>query len=208
MLNIYLIVLLTLLFYLIGSFPTAYIFLKLLHKKDITREGSGNVGAMNSFEVSGSKKTGVLVFVIDFLKGIIPAYLILKYYQISFEDAFIPITALVIGHNFSIWLKYKGGRGLATAAGIFAVVNFWIVVVWCGIFLISQAVKKNVHIGNSLATILLPIVLLILNSQGLMFSGYTEAKFSDLLIFVTLIAIIIILKHIEPLKKLITKTAK
>jgi glycerol-3-phosphate acyltransferase PlsY len=196
------------LFYLVGSFPTAFVLMKLIHKKDITKEGSGNVGAMNSFDVSGSKKTGVLVFIIDFLKGLIPAFLVPKFFSLNFDEVYIPLVFLVIGQNFSIWLRYKGGRGLATAAGIYAVVNFWIVGVWCGIFLISQAVKKNVHIGNSLATILLPFVLLILNSQGLMFISYAQAKFADYMIFVTLTSVVIMLKHINPLKQLITKTTK
>jgi glycerol-3-phosphate acyltransferase PlsY len=208
MLNIYLIIFLSMLFYLVGSFPTAFVLMKLIHKKDITKEGSGNVGAMNSFDVSGSKKTGVLVFIIDFLKGLIPAFLVPKFFSLNFDEVYIPLVFLVIGHNFSIWLRYKGGRGLATAAGIYAVVNFWIVGVWCGIFLISQAVKKNVHIGNSLATILLPFVLLILNSQGLMFISYAQAKFADYMIFVTLTSVVIMLKHINPLKQLITKTTK
>jgi acyl phosphate:glycerol-3-phosphate acyltransferase len=206
MLNIYLIIFLSILFYLIGSFPTAFVLMKLMHKKDITKEGSGNVGAMNSYEVSGSKKTGALVFILDFLKGFIPAFIILKFFFLNFDEVYIPLAALVIGHNFSIWLKFKGGRGLATAAGIFAVVNFWIVIIWCGGFLASQIFKKNVHIGNSLATILLPFVLLILNSQGLMFIGYNGAKFADFMIFISLIAVVILLKHISPLKQLITKT--
>jgi len=208
MLNIYLIIFLSMLFYLVGSFPTAFVLMKLMHKKDITKEGSGNVGAMNSYEVSGSKKTGVLVFIIDFLKGLIPAFLVLKFFSLNFDEVYIPLVFLVIGHNFSIWLRYKGGRGLATAAGIFAVVNFWIVVIWCVIFLISQLIKKNVHIANSLATILLPFVLLILYSQGLMFISYAGAKFADYMIFVSLISVVIMLKHISPLKQLITKTIK
>ncbi|MBI5401983.1 MAG: glycerol-3-phosphate acyltransferase [Ignavibacteriae bacterium] len=206
--NIYLIIFLSLLFYLIGSIPTAFILMKLLHKKDITKEGSGNVGAMNSYDVSGSKKTGVLVFIIDLLKGLIPAVILIYFLKLSFQVYYIPLVALVMGHNFSIWLKFKGGRGLATATGIFAVVNFWIVVIWCVVFLLSQFFKKNVHIGNALATILLPFMLLILNSQELMCISCKGAEFSDFMIFISLISLIILLKHINPIKNLITKTAK
>lgn len=206
--NIFPIISLSLLFYLIGSIPTAFILLKFFHSKDITKEGSGNVGAMNSYEVSGSKKTGALVFIIDLLKGLIPAIILIYFLQLSFQVYYIPLAALVLGHNFSIWLKFKGGRGLATATGIFAVVNFWIVVIWCIIFFLSQLIKKNVHIGNTLATILLPIVLLILNSQELMCISCKGAESGDFMIFISLISLIILLKHIEPIKNLITKTAK
>jgi len=206
--NFFPIISLSVLFYLIGAIPTAFILLKLLHKKDITKEGSGNVGAMNSYDVSGSKKTGVLVFVIDLLKGLVPALILIYFVKPDFPDYYIPLASLVLGHNFSIWLKFKGGRGLATATGIFAVVNFWIVVIWCIIFLLSQLIKKNVHIGNTLATILLPFVLLILNSQDLMCITCKGSEFSDFMIFISLISLIILLKHIAPIKNLITKTAK
>lgn len=206
--NIYLIVFLSLLFYLIGSIPTAFIILKLLHKKDITKEGTGNVGAMNSYEVSGSKKTGIIVFVLDFLKGLIPALFVISVFHLNFEDYYIPLVALIVGHNFSIWLRYKGGRGLATAAGILLILDYRLVLIWCGVFLVSQIFKKNVHIGNTLATILLPIVLLILNSQDLMCICISGANFIDFIIFCSLLCFVILLKHIGPIITLITKPVK
>ena len=103
--------------YLFGSFPSAYIFLKKAKGMDITKEGSGNVGAMNSFEVSNSKVIGYSVFLVDFLKGaasvLIPAFL--------FPDHFIyPAISLlfaVFSHCYNPWINFKGGRGLSTAAG-------------------------------------------------------------------------------------------
>ena len=103
--------------FLLGSFPTGFIFLKKAKGVDITKEGSGNVGAMNSFEVSNSKLIGYSVFLIDFLKGsasvLIPSFL--------FPDQFIfPAISLlfaVFSHCYNPWLNFKGGRGLSTAAG-------------------------------------------------------------------------------------------
>lgn len=201
--NFLLILILTVLFYLIGSVPSAYIILKLLHKKDITREGSGNVGAMNSYEVSGSKKTGILVFIFDFLKGSVPALILIGYFNVEFQIAFIPLTALVLGHNFSVWLRFKGGRGLATAAGIMLIFNFWIVVIWCVVYLSTYLIKKNVHIDNSVATILLPFVLLILNSQGLSSSQYPGISNEIFNIFVSVVCILILMKHISPILSII-----
>lgn len=196
----------TIVFYLIGSVPTAYIVLKLFHKKDITNEGSGNVGAMNSYEVTGSKKTGIIVFVFDFLKGIIPVCITAYYTGFDINLLLIPFTALVAGHNFSIWLKFKGGRGLATAAGILIPLNYWLVVIWCGLFLLMNLIKKNVHIGNSVATILLPFVLLILNSQGLSSSHLPGVPNGIFNIFVSVICILVLMKHIFPILSIIKKS--
>ena len=121
--------------YLIGSFPTGYFFVKTSCKKDITKEGSGNVGTYNALQVSGSKAIGIIV--------------------------------LIIGHNFSIWLKFKGGRGLAAGAGIFAVLNFWILVSWCLVWVIFYLFKKNVLLSNFFATLFLPLfAIFIINRSG------------------------------------------
>lgn len=204
--NTLIILILTILFYLIGSIPTAYIILKFFHKKDITWEGSGNVGAMNSYEVSGSKKTGIIVFIFDFLKGLIPTLIVLVFLKFDFKFIFLPLIALVTGHNFSVWIKFKGGRGLATAAGILIIFNYWILVIWFGLYFISNLFKKNVHICNSIATILLPFVLLVLNSQGLsssQFSGISNEIFN---IFCSMLCILILLKHISPILSIIRKS--
>lgn len=200
------ILILTILFYLIGSVPTAYLILKLYHNKDITKEGSGNVGAMNSYEVSGSKKIGIIVFIIDFLKGFIPAFILLIFLKYELEFVFLPLTALVAGHNFSVWIKFKGGRGLATAAGILAILNFWTVVIWCGLYAFTYMIKKNVHIGNITATILMPIVLLVLNSQGLKCFQYSKTSADLFIIFCSIICFLIILKHISPILSIIRKS--
>ncbi|MFA5405403.1 MAG: glycerol-3-phosphate acyltransferase [Ignavibacteria bacterium] len=204
--NIFIILVLTILFYLIGSVPTAFLVIKFFHKKDITKEGSGNVGAMNSYDVSGSKKTGIFVFVIDFLKGLIPALIILVFLKIDFEIILLPLIALVTGHNFSVWIRFKGGRGLATAAGILIILNYWTVIIWCVLYLVSNLIKKNVHIGNSVATILLPFVLLLMNSQGFSSSQYSEIPNEIFNIFCSVLCLLILLKHISPILSIIRKS--
>jgi acyl phosphate:glycerol-3-phosphate acyltransferase len=204
--NIDLIILLiSVIYYFIGSIPIAFIVLKLFHNKDIRLEGSGNVGAMNSYDITGSKKTGIIVFILDFLKGAIPALIPLFFLDIGFDTLYIPLAALVAGHNFSIWLKFKGGRGLATAAGILMVVNFWIVVIWCVIFVISNLIKKDVHIGNIAATILMPVVLIVLNSLWKNLINNRGINSEDIIVFCVIICILILLKHISPIVSLIKR---
>ena len=195
--------LLSAVYYLIGSVPTAFLVIKLFHGKDIRNEGSGNVGAMNSYDVSGSKKIGLLVFIIDFLKGVIPAVIPIYILGIGFDVMYIPFAALVAGHNFSVWMKFKGGRGLATAAGILVIINFWIVVIWCVIYLITSLVKKNVHIANTSATILMPVLLIVLNSQWKNLINHEGLYSADIVIFCIIISILILLKHISPIFSLI-----
>jgi len=204
--NTLIVLILTILFYLIGSIPTAFLIIKLFHKKDITKEGSGNVGAMNSYDVSGSKKTGIFVFVFDFLKGFIPTLIVLEFLKFDFDIILIPLIALVTGHNFSVWIKFKGGRGLATAAGILIIFNYWILIIWFSLYILSNLFKKNVHICNSIATILLPIVLLVMNSQGLSSSRYPEISNEIFNIFCSILCFLILLKHITPFLSIIRKS--
>jgi glycerol-3-phosphate acyltransferase PlsY len=204
--NIYLIiVLLSVIYYFIGSVPIAFIVLKLFHNKDIRLEGSGNVGAMNSYDITGSKKTGIIVFFLDLLKGAIPALIPLYFLDIGFDTLYIPLAALVAGHNFSIWLKFKGGRGLATAAGILIVVNYWIVIIWCVIFVIAYLIKKDVHIGNIAATILMPVLLIVLNFKWFNLINFTGIYSKDIIAFCVITCVLILVKHISPFLSLIKR---
>lgn len=193
------------LFYLIGSIPTAYLVLKFSHKLDITKAGTGNVGAMNSYEVTGSKKIGWFVFMLDFLKGLIPAVIFLYVLKIDFEKIYIPLAALIAGHNFSVWLKFKGGRGLATSAGILFAVNFWLVIIWCIIYEITYLIKKDIHLGNIAATILLPVLLIIINSKWSNLINHNSINSTDIVIFCLIACVLILLKHISPIVSLIKR---
>ena len=90
-------------FYLIGSLPTAYILVKLKHGKNISEEGSGNIGAMNTYDVTDSKSDGIIVLLIDLLKGFIPVIWFVNYSGYDPEMILIPALFLLAGHNFSIW---------------------------------------------------------------------------------------------------------
>jgi acyl phosphate:glycerol-3-phosphate acyltransferase len=127
-------------------------------------------------------------------------------FSLKLDVIFIPLIALVAGHNFSIWLKFKGGRGLATAAGVFFVLNFWVVIIWCVIYLLMLLVKKDVHIDNTVATVLVPFVVLILNSYGLIHFVNLNTSDSLILFFCTVVCILIFLKHISSLLSIIRKS--
>ncbi|MFA5804679.1 MAG: glycerol-3-phosphate acyltransferase [Melioribacteraceae bacterium] len=114
--------------YLIGSFSTAFIILKKFHGLDITQTGSGNVGALNSFRVTKSKRIFLLVLIIDFFKGFLSVILTILLFGQEFIFPMLSITAAVFSHCYSPWLK--GGKGLATATGGSIGLSIPIFVIW------------------------------------------------------------------------------
>lgn len=104
--------------YLIGSIPNGLIVSKLLHRKDIRKEGSGNIGATNALRAFGTV-TGLFVLLLDVAKGYFPTLLAMSI--LGKDNSFVSIIALfvILGHMFPVYLKFKGGKGVATAAGVF-----------------------------------------------------------------------------------------
>ena len=109
--------------YLIGSFPTAYVVTRALTGVDLRKEGSRNVGGLNTYRVISKRKgkiaglfAGSLVALVDASKPLV-SYLISLHYDPTF--AFLSPMAAIFGHNYPIWLRFRGGRGLASLLGIF-----------------------------------------------------------------------------------------
>ena len=116
--------------YLVGSFPTGYLLVKRKSNLDITVSGSGNAGAFNASVVTGSKVLGIAVGLIDGLKGA-AAVLIGELLLPGFWGSAVGVLGAVIGHNYPVWLRFKGGRGLATACGGLLLLGPSYVIVWC-----------------------------------------------------------------------------
>ena len=185
--------------YCIGSFPTAYILVRLKSKKDLTKEGSGNIGTLNSFMVSKSKTIGIAVLLFDLLKGLVPLYVMLFILQTSYPVAMTGACGLIIGHNYPVWLKFKGGRGLATGAGIFMIVNYFIIIGWLLVWLIVFMMKKKVLISNTIATFSLPVFVIAAGSiywmtPSVSAAGFTLTYFT---VFSIIITLIILSRHME-----------
>ena len=176
--------------YLIGSFPTAYILVKWKSRKNITREGTGNVGTLNALRTTHSKSLAVLVLLGDLLKGALTVYLAKKFFGSGLGVLLTASLFVVLGHDFSIWLKLKGGRGLATGAGVFLIIQPWVVVSWLVLWFLIYMVTRKVAYANAFATLLTPGVLLIRA-----FHLYEPATF----IIVFAVGMIIFIKHIPRL---------
>lgn len=177
--------------YLIASIPFGYIIGKLFGK-DITKEGSGNIGATNVTRTIG-KKAGILVLILDLSKGFLPVY----YAKYLFWDtkliAIIALTA-VIGHCFSIFMKFKGGKGVATGFGVLIALSgkvaFITFLIWLGTFLVSGYVSLASIIASSFSWIIIYYLIGDLN----------------ITIAVFISSLIIFIKHSKNIDRLINGT--
>lgn len=181
--------------YLIGSIPTAFILVKKLANKDITKEGSGNVGAMNSYEVTKSRKIGFLVLFFDFLKGFIPVLFVKTFFAPTFELVALVSLIAVLGHCYPIWNKFIGGKGLATALGTSVLFVPFIPVIWCITWVFLYRIFESIHKANILASIVVIFLSVIFQSNVI---NFTFPKASNLFVFYLFIFLfmgLIIFRH-------------
>lgn len=150
---------LLLLAYVIGATPTSYWVGRVFHKVDLRGMGSGNLGATNTFRVLGWK-AAVPVVLIDVAKGWLPAWYLP---HINGEDlwwwAVAYGTAAIVGHLFSFWVGFRGGKGIATSGGMFLALAPWAVLVSFLIWAVGTGLTRIVSVGSVLAAAALPIAV-------------------------------------------------
>lgn len=140
--------------YLIGCIPTAWIALRMATGQNVTDEGTGNAGAMNVYDVSGKRILGLVVMMGDALKGMAAVFVARAIHGDWFAATAFSVVGCIAGHNFNVFLRGRGGRGLATAMGAFAVLNPAAVVVWFVMYLTGYfVIRRNVHVGAVAGTI-------------------------------------------------------
>jgi len=189
--------------YALGSFPSAYIFLKRSKGIDITEKGSGNVGAMNSFEVSNSKLIGFFVFLADFSKGIGSVLIPSLIFPNEFIFPAISLLFAVFSHCYNPWLQFKGGRGLSTAAGGAALLFPFLLAVWAILWAIFYLMRKDIIFANISSTIFSILVVFGTSEIAIKYAYPKPESTSGLILVSVAILIIIFIKHIEPLNKFI-----
>ena len=174
--------------YLMGSIPFGFILTKTFLKKDIREIGSGNIGATNALR-TGNKLIGYSTLLLDVVKAIIPVL----YIKINHPELiYIASLCAFLGHVFPIWLKFNGGKGVATYVGILFAINIYFGLVFIVSWLITFALSKFSSLSSLVASVSIPIYLLI------------SAKF-DQLIFFTIMFILIFFTHRENIKRLKNK---
>ncbi len=174
--------------YLIGSIPFGFILTKFFLKKDIRDVGSGNIGATNVLR-TGNKSIGYATLVLDIIKAVVPVI----YVKLNYPE-FIYIASLCafLGHVFPIWLKLKGGKGVATYLGILFAINIYFGIIFTLSWLITFVFSKFSSLSSLVASLSVPIYLLLLTQF-------------DQVIFYTIMFVLIFFTHRENIKRLKNK---
>ena len=151
--------------YLLGSIPFGFLLTKIILKKDIREIGSGNIGATNVLR-TGNKIIGYSTLILDILKAVIPILFIKMQFP---EFIFISSLAVFLGHVFPIWLKFNGGKGVATYVGILFCINyilgFFFIATWLFVFFIS----KYSSLSSLLASLIIPIYYFFIDAENYYF---------------------------------------
>ncbi|MFN3966870.1 MAG: glycerol-3-phosphate 1-O-acyltransferase PlsY [Endomicrobiia bacterium] len=189
-LNIFLVFIIS---YLIGSFPTAYIVAKIFKNIDIRNFGSGNPGATNVFRSVG-KTAGILTLIIDFTKGFLPVVLTKNFFGYHQNLMVLSGLSSVFGHTWTIWLNFKGGKGVATGAGVIFALVPKSAIIGVLTFLVVLLFSKYVSLSS------------IISSSMVCCATWIDKQNSfTVKIVLTFLALLIILRHRENIKRLIKR---
>ena len=173
--------------YLFGSIPFGYLFTKILLKKDIRSVGSGNIGATNVLR-TGNKSLGYLTLILDIAKAVVPVI----YIKFNYPDlVYISALCAFLGHLFPIWLKFKGGKGVATFVGILISINIYYALVFGIVWSLTFLISKYSSLSSLFASISIPIYLYIIDQGNI--------------IFFIIMFVLIFYTHRENIKRLINK---
>ena len=174
--------------YLMGSIPFGFILTKIILKKDIREIGSGNIGATNALR-TGNKSIGYATLILDVLKAVTPVIYVKVFYQ---DFLYLASLCAFLGHVFPIWLKFKGGKGVATYVGILFAINFYFGIVFTITWFVTFFISKYSSLSSLVGAASIPIYLLILS------------QFNQV-IFFTIMFVLIFFTHKENIKRLKNK---
>ena len=174
--------------YLMGSIPFGFILTKIFLKKDIREIGSGNIGATNVLR-TGYKSIGYLTLVLDILKAIVPVIYVKIFYQ---EYLYVSSLCAFLGHVFPIWLKFKGGKGVAAYVGILFALNIYFGIIFTISWFITFFISKYSSLSSLVAAASIPIYFIILT------------QFNQV-VFFTIMFVLIFFTHRQNIKRLKNK---
>ena len=156
---------LLLLSYLLGSIPTSYLIGKYLHGIDLRQHGSGNLGATNAFRVLGPG-SALPVVLVDIGKGFVPVWLFPRLAGAGIGWTLAFGAAAILGHLFSVWVRFRGGKGMATGAGVFLALAPWAVLGGLVIWLTLTFATGYVSVGSISAAATLPLLVALTPHAG------------------------------------------
>lgn len=188
--------------YLLGSIPFGYLLVRAFRKQDIRSIGSGNIGATNVLR-SGAKGLGITTLLLDCLKGalaVLLAFAVARHLNLERAEAFdlacAAAVAATLGHIFPLWLSFRGGKGVATAMGVFLVLSPRAVAIALLLFLIVVAFSRYVSLASILAAASIPL------SSWFLLSSRSPAVLAAFLG----LPLLVIIKHHANMRRLLTGT--
>ena len=179
--------------YLVAAIPTGIVLAKIMGYDDVRSKGSGNIGATNVYRVAG-KLPGVLTLLGDIAKGFLPLLLVRELCDPTAAQLGTAGAVAILGHCYPIYLRFRGGKGVATALGIFLVLAPGAVLGGAVVFLISAGLSRFVSLGSILAAAAMPILVLLF--------GHPRAIFVSTLF----IALLVVWRHRTNLRRLLDGT--
>ena len=174
--------------YAFGSIPFGYLITKFFLKKDIRKIGSGNIGATNVLR-TGNRIIGYSTLLLDVFKAILPLIIIKIYMN---EYLFIASLSVFLGHVFPIWLKFKGGKGVATYVGILCCINLYLGIGFGFFWIITLIIFKYSSLSSLVASLSIPFI------------DYFILK-NELIFFYIIMFVLIFYTHRENIKRLVNK---
>ena len=174
--------------YLMGSIPFGFILTKFFLKKDIREIGSGNIGATNALR-TGNKLIGYTTLLLDITKAVVPV----MYVKINYPELiYISSLCAFLGHVFPVWLKFKGGKGVATYVGILFVINFFLGIIFCISWGIIFLISRYSSLSSLIGSLIIPVYIFFIGEFNNVF-------------FFGIMFILIFYTHRENIKRLKNK---
>ena len=183
--------------YFFGSIPTAWLLCKIFYGINIFEHGSKNMGSTNVYRTVGGKAFAANL-AIDVLKGMVPVLLSAKLWPTHPEVVFAAAACAMIGHTLSFWVKFKGGKGVATGLGVFIALSGYHAIYALAVFLVVLLITRMVSVSSMTAAAALPFFLWYGNVLG----DYTIY----ITVFAALIALFVIIKHKTNIQRIIKGT--
>ncbi len=181
--------------YFCGSIPTAYWVGRFVYRLNIFEHGSKNMGATNVFRVLG-KKPGIATLLIDIAKGVAPVLIVRHSMPHNPTLAFVAAAAAMMGHTLSFWVRFRGGKGVATGLGVFLALATRASLCSLLLFVVTLTISGMVSLGSILAAAVLPVFVYWFEELGPVYNPYLTA-------FAAAVAIFVIYRHKANIQRII-----
>lgn len=190
--------------YLVGSIPTGYLAVRMQSGRDIRTAGSGKTGGFNTYTVTRSRYVAIGVGLFDALKGFAVAWTAWQMFPDAPAVQAAGIVGALLGHNYPVWLRFKGGRGLATVAGALFALGQFLLVIWCLVWFVVYRWKRDIMISNLSATLVSLIGVWVVPHQVLSWFMIRDVEPATYATYMTIILLLLLIGHQDGIRELLS----